>query len=232
MVTGQAALPYQQDDDDLWEPPSRRLARGVGELMITLGVLALLFAAYAVYGKAWQIQAEQNLIDDRLNHAWATANAGAAPALGQPLARLHIPKLDMKWAVVEGVTQADLRKGPGHYPKTARPGEIGNMAVAGHRIPSVFWDIDQLDTGDTIIAETKNAWFIYSVTGHRKVLPTSVEVIAPTPNEPGVSPERAMLTLTTCNPKLQNWQRLVVFAELTRSQAKSAGRPAELGKRK
>ncbi|GAA0975955.1 class E sortase [Acrocarpospora macrocephala] len=225
-------MPYQQDDDDLWEPPSRRLARGVGELMVTLGVIALLFAAYAVYGKAWRIEAEQHLIDDRLNRTWATANAGEAPAPGQPLARLHIPKLDMKWAVVEGVTQADLRKGPGHYPKTARPGEIGNMAVAGHRIPSVFWDIDRLREGDTIVAETRNAWFIYSVTGHREVRPTAVEVVAPTPDQPGVPPERAMLTLTTCNPKFQNWQRLVVFAELTRSQAKSAGRPPELEKRK
>ncbi|GIH21850.1 class E sortase [Acrocarpospora phusangensis] len=229
MVTGQTAPPYQhRQDDDLWEPPSRRLARGAGELMVTLGVIALLFAAYAVYGKAWRIEAEQRLVDERLDRIWTAANAPSAPAPGLPLARLHIPKLDRRWAVVEGVTQADLRKGPGHYPKTARPGEIGNMAVAGHRIPSVFWDLDRLRTGDTIVAETRNAWFVYRVTGHREVLPSSVEVVAPTPNRPGVPPERAMLTLTTCNPKLQNWQRLAVFAELARSQAKTDGRPPEL----
>ncbi|GAA0398351.1 class E sortase [Acrocarpospora corrugata] len=231
MITGQTALPYQQEDD-LWEPPSRRLARGAGELMVTLGVIALLFALYAVYGKAWQIEAEQRLVEERLDHAWAAAGEPAAPVPGQPLARLHIPKLDRKWAVVEGVTSADLSKGPGHYPKTARPGEIGNMAVAGHRIMSVFWDLDRLKAGDVIVAETRNAWFVYRVTEHREVLPTAVEVVAPTPNQPGVPPERAMLTLTTCNPKLQNWQRLVVFAELARSQAKSDGRPPELGAKK
>ena len=38
-----------------------------------------------------------------------------------------------------------------------------------------------------------------------------------------------MLTLTTCNPKFDNYQRLIVHAELVRTQATSAGRPAELG---
>ncbi|WP_214103549.1 class E sortase [Acrocarpospora catenulata] len=230
MVTDQAARPYQdEDDDDSWEPPSRRLSRGAGELMLTLGLVALLFAAYAVYGKAWQIEAEQAQVEARLDHTWAAPpGEAAAPVPGQPLARLHIPRLHRKWAVVEGVTQADLRKGPGHYPRTARPGEIGNMAVAGHRIPSVFWDLDRLKPGDPIVAETRSAWFVYRVTSHREVLPTAVEVIAPTPERPDAPPERAMLTLTTCNPKLQNWQRLVVFAELVRAQAKTDGRPPEL----
>jgi sortase A len=38
-----------------------------------------------------------------------------------------------------------------------------------------------------------------------------------------------MLTLTTCNPKFNNYQRLVVHAELSRTQPKSGPTPAELG---
>jgi sortase A len=38
-----------------------------------------------------------------------------------------------------------------------------------------------------------------------------------------------MLTITTCNPKLDNYQRLIVHAELVRKQARGAGPPAELG---
>jgi sortase A len=36
------------------------------------------------------------------------------------------------------------------------------------------------------------------------------------------------MTLTTCNPKWDNYERLIVHGEVTREQPKSAGRPAEL----
>jgi sortase (surface protein transpeptidase) len=56
-----------------------------------------------------------------------------------------------------------------------------------------------------------------------------VEVVAPVPGQPGVEPSEAMLTLTTCNPKWDNYQRLVVHATLVDQQPQSAGRPAALG---
>ncbi|GAA1295667.1 class E sortase [Planotetraspora silvatica] len=214
-------------DDEFWEPPWRPVVRGAGEILITLGLLFCLFAAYEFYGRSWRIEAEQDQVDSVLDRQWKEPGS-AVPVDGQPIARVHIPKLHRKWAVVEGVTTGDLRKGPGHYPGTARPGQVGNMAIAGHRIPSVFWDIDRLRDGDAIVAETKTGWYVYRVVGLRKVLPTQVEVIAPDPFHPGARPRTPMLTLTTCNPKLQNWQRLVVFAELDRAQARSQGRPAEL----
>ena len=43
------------------------------------------------------------------------------------------------------------------------------------------------------------------------------------------APKRRLLTLTTCNPKFDNYQRLIVHAKLVRSQLKSDGRPSELG---
>jgi sortase (surface protein transpeptidase) len=46
---------------------------------------------------------------------------------------------------------------------------------------------------------------------------------------PGESPGK-LLTLTTCNPLLDNYQRLIVHARLDgEPRPKSAGRPAELG---
>jgi sortase A len=83
--------------------------------------------------------------------------------------------------------------------------------------------------GDVIIVESRNEWHIYHVTRVHIVKPTQVEVVAPVPGQPGVKPTKAMLTLTTCHPKLDNYQRLIVHAELVRSQPKSEGRPAELG---
>jgi sortase A len=52
--------------------------------------------------------------------------------------------------------------------------------------------------------------------------------VAPVPGQPGKTPELAMLTLTTCNPKFDNYQRLVVHALLDRTVPRAEGAPAEL----
>jgi sortase A len=212
--------------------------RGLGEIMITLGVVVLLFAAYVVWGTTAVIGDRQNDLDRQLAEVWDQPDPtvgptrSAAPTQGPPagnaIARLYIPKLDKQWVVVEGVTQKDIRYAPGHYPKSADPGEIGNFAVAGHRNRATFWRLDEVRTGDPIVVETKTEWFVYKVTRSHIVKPSAIEVVAPVPGNPGVQPTAAMLTLTTCNPKFDNYQRLIVHAELERSQPRDQGQPAEL----
>jgi LPXTG-site transpeptidase (sortase) family protein len=160
-----------------------------------------------------------------------TPSASPKPATPKivGIAQLYIPKLDKQWVVVEGVTQKDIRYAPGHYPDTADPGQVGNFSVAGHRNRATFWRLDELDPGDAILVEDKKNWYVYRVTRNHIVTPTQVEVVAAVPGQPGVRATKAMLTLTTCNPKFDNYQRLIIHAELERSQPKSAGRPAELG---
>jgi sortase A len=142
---------------------------------------------------------------------------------------LYIPRLGSHWVVVEGVGPADIAYAPGHYPETAMPGQIGNFSVAGHRSPAIFWDLDRLQVGDAIVVETRDTWYVYRVTQSRIVLPTAVEVVAPVPGQPAATPTDAYLTLTTCNPKWDNYERLIVHAKLERAQDRSAGRPSELG---
>jgi sortase A len=217
----------------------RTTVRALGELMITFGLVVLLFAAYEIWGKTAIIEAHQGDLDQALSQQWGnqppdptvgpTPTAGAAP-LGPPpgnaVARLYLPKLDKKWVVVEGVTQHDLRWAPGHYPGTAVPGQDGNFAVAGHRSRAIFWDLDRLHTGDTIGVETRDHWYIYKVTHTVIVKPTAIEVVTPVP--PGESPGK-LITLTTCNPKWDNYQRLIVHGELVDDQPRSAGMPSVLG---
>lgn len=216
----------------------RTVARGTGELLITLGLVLLLFAAYEIWGKAAMVAAEQSNLDKQLAQNWnqstpsVTPSSGLGQALpppaGDALARLYIPRLDKHWVIVQGVRASDIRRAPGHYPETAMPGQIGNFAVAGHRIPSIFWDLDKVKTNDAIVVETRDTWYIYGVTQVHVVLPSAVQVVAPVPNKPGVRPTKAVLTLTTCNPKYNNYQRLVVHAELVNSSPRSAGPPREL----
>jgi sortase A len=102
--------------------------------------------------------------------------------------------------------------------------------MAGHRSPAIFWDLDRVAPGDSIVVETRSTWYIYKATANKIVKPTATEVVAPVPGHPGARPTRAMLTLTTCNPKWDNTQRLIVHAQLVRHVARTGkGRPAELG---
>lgn len=217
---------------------ARTVARGTGELLITLGLIVLLFAAYEVWGKAAIVNAEQNDLDKQLAQQFSqqptqpTSGLGQAqppPLAGDALARLYIPKLNKNWVVVQGVTQKDIRYAPGHYPNTAMPGQVGNFSVAGHRNRAIFWDLDQLKNEDPIVVETAQTFYVYTVSQSHVVLPTAVQVVAPVPNQPGAKPEAAMLTLTTCNPKFNNYQRLIVHAKLVRTMQRSEGRPAEIG---
>ena len=219
----------------------RAAVRVGGELMITFGLIVLLFAGYEVYGNSAKVQAEQNTLDDELAQQWDNPTvAPTGPAKGGPAApaknlvgRLYIPKLNKEWVVVNGVQPQDIRYAPGHYPDTALPGEIGNFSVAGHRIKKIFWRIDELRAGDVIGVETRSNWYVYQVTGNEIVKPNAVQVVAPVPDRPGRKPTQALLTLTTCNPKFNNYQRLIVHARLAETVKRDpalsdAGKPAEL----
>jgi sortase A len=213
--------------------------RTLGELMITVGLILLLFSAYEVWGKAVIVDGHQHDLDAQLAKDWGTptpqpsatglaVEAAGPPPPGGSIARLYIPRLGKHWVVVEGVKQADIAYAPGHYPNSAMPGQLGNFSVAGHRSPAIFWDLDQMQVGDPVVVETKISFFVYRVTQNLIVTPTQVEVVAPVPGSPNTKPTIAMLTLTTCNPKWDNFQRLIIHAQLQRIQARTDGLPAEL----
>ncbi|MEV6303688.1 class E sortase [Actinoplanes sp. NPDC051861] len=215
--------------------------RTSGELMITFGLVVLLFAGYQVFGNSAKVQSEQDNLEQELDQAWAdptvaptTSNvkAPAAPKDGL-VGRLYIPKLDKKWVVVDGVQPDDIRYAPGHYPETAKPGQIGNFSVAGHRIKKIFWRLDELKDGDVIGVETRDSWYVYHVYKSEVVKPHQVEVVAAVPGKPKAKPTKALLTLTTCNPKFNNYERLIVHAELVQTVPRDptkadAGMPAEM----
>lgn len=226
---------------------ARTVAHTTGELMITFGLVLLLFAAYEVWGKAAIVADHQNALDAQLDEDWsqdpvvvaptqpppspgATAGPNAEPPVppGDAIGRLYLPRLGNYWVVVEGVDPADIEFAPGHYPETAMPGQVGNFSVAGHRSPAIFWDLDRVQNGDAVVVETRSAWYIYRVTQSLIVSPFAVEVVAPVPGQPGATPSEEFLTLTTCNPKWDNYERLIVHAQLERTQDRSSGRPPEL----
>lgn len=140
------------------------------------------------------------------------AAAAALPQIaeGDPIARIEMPRIGVDKIVVAGVDKNDLKKGPGHYPETPLPGQLGNSAIAGHRTTfgQPFFDVDKLDTGDEIIITTLAGRYVYRVTGQQIVSPSDYQVISTT------DPTRATLTLTSCHPKYTARERIIIFAEL------------------
>ena len=232
----------------------RAVARALGELLVTGGLVVLLFVVYELHVTDLLAERRQDDLSQQLYEKWDRtpgAAPGAAPVedgiVGEAFAVLHIPRLgsDYHRVVLEGTDEEQLSQGPGHYVGTAMPGEPGNAAFAGHRVGkgSPFLDLDRLRPGDPVVVETADSWFVYRVLGdagsgefttdpsgipgQQIVSPDRVEVIAPTPMTSGDAPASgAFLTLTTCHPKYSARQRLIVHARLDGAGSAKAELPA------
>ncbi|WP_425266382.1 class E sortase [Amycolatopsis coloradensis] len=149
--------------------------RTVGELLITAGLVVLLFMVYEVYVTDLFSAGKQSEASSELDGDWSK-DRQLHPDLvdGKAFARIHMPVFgaDFNFTIQEGTTEAALEVGPGHYKGTALPGEPGNFAIAGHRVGkgAPFNDLDNLTSCDQIIIETQTDFYIY------KVLPYKDEV--------------------------------------------------------
>ena len=132
-----------------------------------------------------------------------------------------MPSLGTDHIVVAGIGVDELRLGPGHFPDTPLPGQLGNVAIAGHRTTygQPFHDVDLLARGDEIVLTTVTGRFVYLVDDISIVDPTEYAVVSTTDRT------RARLTLTSCHPKWSAAKRIVVRAELD-TQRSDAVSPA------
>ena len=130
---------------------------------------------------------------------------------------IYIKKLNLDvpvvWDSPENQFLANLKYGVVHYQGTAKPGEKGNIFIAGHsssywwqRGPysAIFSIIDKLTLGDEVLVTYNNRVYFYQVTEKFVVKPSQVEVMNPTPNP--------TLTLMTCVPVGTALNRLIVRA--------------------
>lgn len=214
-----------------------RLARvigAIGRTCITAGVLILLFVAYQLWGTGIRESQAQARLEDDFEEILAdardpapTTTSTTAPGdgatttsvpetvepiepvpEGEPTARIVIPAIGVDKIVVEGVSLADLKKGPGHFPETPLPGQAGNAAIAGHRTTygAPFHRLDELEPGDEITVETVQGEFRYLVSEQQIVSPSDVHVLEDKGDD--------RLTLIACHPKYSARQRIVVVAHL------------------
>jgi sortase A len=170
-------------------------------------VVVSLFAGYELWGTGVAEARSQHRLAREFAGAAAPDRAPAIPG-GRVIGEIQIPRIGVNQYFVDGVSESDLRLGPGHYPGTPYPGQPGNAAIAGHRTTygAPFFDLNELRPGDPIVTRTRAGRFLYMVRRVFVVAPTQTEVLQPTPDN--------QLTLTTCNPRYSARQRLIVVASL------------------
>lgn len=212
----------------------RRAVNAFGRVLVTVGLLMLLFVAWQLWGTGIYESAQQSALRSDFDQQRADSREAAKPVSGtttttqplppppdgDPVAVIRIPKIGVDSTVVQGISVPDLRKGPGHYPDSPMPGQLGNAAIAGHRTTygAPFNRLDELTPGDEISVQTLTGTYRYSVTQQLIVTPKQTEVLDQTPT--------ATLTLTTCNPKYSARERLVIKASLDPAKSPQPTKPA------
>jgi sortase A len=121
---------------------------------------------------------------------------------------IEIPAIDVVMTMYEGIRLTTLDYGPGHWPGSAMPGQIGNTVIAGHRTSKhkVFRNLDQLVPGDEIIFDGVDGRHVYHVTGTEILGPEAMWIVDQTP--------AFTATLFACHPPGSTRERIVVYADL------------------
>jgi sortase A len=199
-----------------------------------IGLVAL--AGLALSARAAWIPAKAGLAQALFHRAWERARAGEArpaPWPGAdtwPVARLTAPARGQTVYVLAGASGRTLAFGPAHVAGTARPGTLGNCALAGHR-DTHFAFLKELEVGEELVLETPDGGtYRYRVAAARVVHESETWVL-----EPPAAPDAVRrLTLITCHPFDAvipgGAMRYVVVARGTRSGGSRAPSPPSGGR--
>ncbi|GAB3270747.1 class E sortase [Arthrobacter pigmenti] len=238
--------------------PRRRSRSGVvrtavqvlGELLVTAGIVLLLFVAWELW---WtNVQADQRHEDvvESLAHTFKDTGPGDKPAdkpadtagnqgpppvtdeVGpqEPIGILYVPRFGDEYTrpIISGVGSVVLDQlGLGHYPDTAMPGAVGNFAIAGHRQThgKVLDEIHTLVPGDKLYVQTEAGYYTYVFRNKQIVLPHRSDVLLPVPTQPGAEPQERLMTMTSCNPRFGDQERIIAYSSLESWRPLEAGPP-------
>ena len=230
----------------------------LGELLLTAGVVVLLYVAWQMWIGDVILSAAANDRGQAISREWAKEPAPSLPAIapgtgtatvpawyeppvmtppqnGVPWgAQMHVPRWgsDYNVQIAGGVTRPDtLDHGwIGVYPNSGMPGQVGNFTMAAHRTTwgKPFNQLDKLHVGDAIVIETPQGWYTYRFRTLEYVTPQSVDVLFSVPQEPGVADGGRYITLTACSPLYSLAERIVAYGVFDSFQPRARGAPASL----
>lgn len=158
-------------------------------LLLALSAVTFVQGSW-IYGKALLAQV-------LLRQAWSEAQAGDVKARPWPwadtwpVARLISPLHGVDLIVLAGSSGETTAFGPGHIEGTSRPGEAGNLALAGHR-DTHFAFLRHIEPGDVLWLELPSGAVQRFEVSHSKIIDESEPEL--------IEVEGAWLTLVTCYP--------------------------------
>jgi len=217
-------------DDDVG-PPGDAEARPDRRRFLTLAGGAVVVAGAAAVG--WELTrgaAPKPPVSAGLRHGEPTTTAASGvritaddpPALPIPddlpdpnattppvvLGRIAIARLGLDTAMWEGISLAAIDRGPGHWPHTALPGQLGNLVVAGHRttFTQPFRHLELLQPGDLVRFDVDGVTTSYATRGVVVVPANAVDIAAQSYSHTA--------TLFACHPPGQATQRIVAKLRL------------------
>ncbi|KAA9106605.1 class E sortase [Microbacterium rhizomatis] len=225
----------------------------LGEILITVGVVTLLYVSWQLWIGDMIYGAERNAAGQQLTQQWeddflARPKPATVPdtsptadpiALPQPensqvFGTMLIPRFgsDYNVSIAGGVTREGTLDtiGIGHYPGTNMPGEVGNFALAAHRTTwgKPFNRIADLHVGDAIVIETPDGWYTYRFRTLEYVTPDAVNVLLPVPQVTGAAADGRYMTMTSCSPMYAMSERIVAYSVFESFTPRASGPPSSL----
>lgn len=214
-----------------------RLTRRLPVFMVLLAALLVADALFQEHGSNVLAAYRADRVTEELRREWSRpldrAGSPALPAdvtagrvrLTEGFALLYVPRLrSTAWEVpvLHGASSRELNRGVGHHEDSALPWQDGNVVISGHRTSygRPFAEIEDLQVGDEVYLETRDAWFVYTLVDDAVVKPDALWVKRAQPTAAVAGAER-IITLVTCTPKGSVSKRWVWWGTLTEVREKS-----------
>lgn len=201
-----------------------RLRRLVGVLLILAGIGLLGYFAWQYWGT--NVVSKARHADEKkiIAKDWSDGIDGDAVGL------LRVPRFgsDYEVPIVRGFSKKALASGVGWYTKGAKPGQVGNFAIAGHRVThgEPFRDFLKIRAGDKAVVETRTHIYTYRLRddGDAITVPFTTSWPlwhVPAPDAKGKKPTKKLITLLTCSELFHTDNRNVVVGELVKTVDKA-----------
>lgn len=221
----------------------------LGELLVTLGVVLLMFLGWKYYLYDSIIGNEEIAASSELSAELAQQYETLAPAepdLGgipiRPLPTapyeefgvLYVPSWspDFSRRIATDIDRTEVLD-PGYigaYMDSGPVGAEGNFILAAHRTASgaPFIGLPKLELGNKVYIETVDGWYVYAFRSSEYVSADQVDVLANVPRHPELPKNERFLVLLTCNPEWSIAERLVSYLILEDFVPRSDGPPQEI----
>lgn len=131
--------------------------------------------------------------------------------VGNVMAYISIPKIDVYLPIYHGVSENTLQSGVGHIEATSLPvgGKGTHCVIAGHTglaKAKMFDNINKMQLGDEFYINVLDDILTYKVDSISIVTPDDTSSL-------NINPEKDYVTLVTCTPYMINTHRLLVRGE-------------------